>query len=61
MSHPWFKNLSWKKLENKELLSPYLPNVDIHYDGRLKTVTLIRDSCNRQNLKMNNMNRIDSY
>ena len=27
IGHPWFKNLNWKKLEKKELLSPYLPNV----------------------------------
>jgi len=31
-SHPWFKSMSWEKLEKRELKSPYLPRIKSRED-----------------------------
>lgn len=30
MAHPWYSSIDWRKLEKKELASPYLPTVYIY-------------------------------
>lgn len=32
MDHPWFSSIDWKKLENREIKSPYKPVIDDERD-----------------------------
>ena len=61
ISHPWFKNINWQKLEKKEIQAPYLPNVMDISEFRQKTRTTILDNYSLRTLMMRTMNRTFFY
>ena len=65
MSHPWLKDFPWKKLYDKEIEAPFIPNVIFLYIfySRLKRTVIIKDKSLivKMNRMLHKFNKIRYY
>ena len=53
--HPWFKDYNWEKLLSKDLVSPYIPNVNLERNRDKKKIITIMIQKIRRTMSMEKM------